>query len=54
MRRISTWQKFANSGDVLGKALQDLGYDCFAVYCSALVYCVPGKGKEPDQWHVTL
>lgn len=54
MRRISTWQKFADSGDVLGKALQDLGYDCFAVYCSALVYCVPGKGKKPDQWHVTL
>jgi hypothetical protein len=53
MRRISTWERIGQRA-VLGKSLQDLGYDCFAVYCTALVRCFPGKGQEPDQWRVTL
>lgn len=48
MRRISTWEK-GPAGDVRGKALQDLGYDCFAVYCTAFVYEVPRAG-----WNVVI
>lgn len=50
-RRISSWDKPAGSNWVRGKALQDLGYDCFAVYCSVLVYeQTPGQGD----WFVVL
>lgn len=45
MRRISQWEKRPD-GYVLGKALQDLGYDCFAVYCTALVYAVLEGGWD--------
>lgn len=44
MRRISTWSKAKFSNSVFGKAFLDLGYDCFAVYCTAHVYEVPGNG----------
>lgn len=37
MRRISYWQKRDRSGAVKGVALQDLGFECFAVYVSANV-----------------
>ncbi len=43
MRRISSWEKL-DGGNVRGKALQDLGYDCFAVYVSVFVYEVAGGG----------
>lgn len=52
MRRISQWEK--RSGAVFGKALQDLGLDCFAVYCTAYVRHIPGRSHEPDTWHLTL
>ncbi len=38
MRRISTWDKKPNQSEVRGKALEDLGYDCFAIYCTVFVY----------------
>lgn len=50
-RRISTWSKEPYSNTVRGKALQDLGHDCFAVYCTAVVYeKSPGSGE----WIVVL
>lgn len=52
MRRISQWEK--RRGAVFGKALQDLGLDCFAVYCTAYVRHIPGSSHEPDTWHLTL
>lgn len=59
MRRISTWEKLAGGGThrgsiVVGKALQDLGLDCFATYCTALVQHIPGRGPAGDRWHLTL
>ena len=59
MRRISSWEKFGGGATtrgsiVLGKALQDLGLDCFAVYCTALVQHVPGRGPAGDSWRLTL
>jgi hypothetical protein len=59
MRRISSWEKFGGGATprgstVLGKALQDLGLDCFAVYCTALVQHIPGRGPAGDSWRLTL
>ena len=58
MRRISSWEKIAGPAHrprtVVGKALQDLGLDCFAVYCTAVVDHYPGKGPEGDRWLLTL
>ncbi len=59
MRRISSWEKLGGGAThrgstVLGKALQDLGHDCFAVYCTALVVHVPGRGADADTWVLTL
>lgn len=59
MRRISTWEKLGGGAThrgstVVGKALQDLGLDCFAVYCTAVVVHVPGHGAEADTWVLTL
>ncbi len=36
-RRISSWKKILGNA-VIGRAMQDLGDDCFAIYCSAFVY----------------
>jgi hypothetical protein len=59
MRRISTWEKLGGGAThrgstVIGKALQDLGLDCFAVYCTAVVVHVPGRGADADTWVLTL
>jgi len=53
MRRISQWERLGG-GNVLGKSLQDLGYDCFAVYCEAYIRHFPGSGPEPDHWCLQL
>lgn len=50
-RRISSWEKPVGSNWVRGKALQDLGYDCFAVYCSVLVF---ERTRGQGDWLVVL
>lgn len=48
-RRISHWEKLDTSGRVRGVALQDLGLDCFATYCTAIILPVHSGG-----WDVLL